>query len=363
VTINIDSVTAITATFATFNFSARAADGTIDLQIAPRPSFSFCVAPIYNLASQPAQGVSGLNQRSTLYARARNRRASGAVEDWSAIFPFRTADGTAQTTTPTSIMVDKPIIFLPEKLVSWETAPTATAGYPPSNLAVDAPVALQMPGSGGLYAIYFQSAGSPVDTLAILNTNVPEAAVITIYACPTRAGLDSGTGRITLASAVAFRASANVPGRLGYHGLFQFTSTSLPWFAVVISGTLPVATLYVEHLILGRNRVVKNMSVDKSETPLPKTTIDRTRGGISDRVDGIAMRKVQFDITNMTEAMYETQLGDLIYHENEPVFILPNSKSGAFLHDRMLYGDLVASTVSNPYSPRFTRTIGVNSLI
>jgi hypothetical protein len=354
--------TAVTDTSATFTLGGMAANGTVDLQISPDPAFGFCVCPVLSVPRVSPVTISGLNQRATLFARARARLASGAVEEWSLTDSFRTADGAAQDTSPAAVMIEPAVIMLPERVTSW-TASHAASGFPAANLGRDAPNGWKAVHAGGLQSITAKLSGAPIDTIAALNTNMPENSQITIMAAPTEAGLSDGSGRVVLASSVPFRASPNLPGRRGYHGLFGFGPVALPWWHIRFEGVKSADTLFVQHLLFGKNRVTKNHSVDKSETPMPLGSKERSRSGVPDFVDGMVLRKVEFDISMLTEAQYETAYGDLTYHENRPVLIVPNSKSGAFLHDRILFGDLKGSRIYNPSSPRFTRTFAVESLI
>lgn len=357
------STTAVTATSATFAFGNLAIDGTIDLQISIDPDFSFCVCPILSVARGASATISGLNQRSTLFARCRGRRASGVVEaDWSNIDTFRTADGTARDVTPASVMISPSMLVIPERPTLWQ-ASAAVAGFPAANMGIDAPVGWKAVDVADSSSVDIKLSGAPIDSIAALNTNMPEASTVTIHAAPTQAGLTNGTGRVTVANAVAFRASPNLPGRPGYHGLFRFNAVAQPWWRVIFSGAKMGGTLWVEHLILGLNRTTKNHSIDKSENPLSRATIERRPSGIADRVAGIPMRKVEFDISMMSEAQYEQNYADLHRFEGKPVFVVPNSRTGAFLHDRMLFGDLKAGRSFNPVSPRFTKGFAIESLI
>lgn len=355
-------VTATTATTATLAFGDLAADGTIDLQISPDPSFGFCVCPILSVPRGSPLIVQGLNQRSTLFVRVRARRANGSVEDWSAVDSFRTSNGDPQSTAPAAVMIQPSLLVLPEQVSTW-VASHAVGGFPADNLGRDAPNGWKAINSLGLQAVTAKLSGAPIDTIAALNTNMPEASQISIYAAATQAGLMTGTGRIVVANSQPFRASANLPGRRGYHGLFRFAPVALPWWFVRFEGAKSQDTVFVQNLIFGKNRVTKNHSVDKSETPMPLGSKERSRSGVPDFVDGLVMRKVEFDISMLTEEQYETTYGDLMYHENRPALIVPNTKSGAFLHDRILFGDLKGSRAYNPSSPRFSRTFVVESII
>lgn len=356
------AVTAVTATSVTLGFGNLAADGMIDVQIASRADFSYCVSPVLSIARNAAGVFDYLNQRATLYARCRARRGSGAVEAWSNIVGFRTSDGAARVVTPQAVMIEPAIIVVPEKVLEWQPH-AELAGFPATNLGRDAPVGWKAIDGGQGAVIRATLSGAPIDTIAALNSNMPETGTVTILAASTATGINTGVGRVTVANEIAFRASSNLPGRPGYHGLFRFDPVSLPYWYIQFEGAKTNATFWLEHLIFGLNRSTKNHSVDKAESPIPKSTIDRSRSGNPDRPDGIPMRRVEFDISMMTEAQYEQAYGDLYRFENEAVLVVPNSRTGAFLHDRILFGDLKGSRTVNPFSPRFTRSFTIESLI
>ena len=339
---------------------------TIDLQLSVDERFGFCVCPIYNIPLVNNVDIPGLNQRTTYFARARTRYATGDVDDWSNVITFRTADGTAQSTGPAAVMITPAMIVVPERQLVVSSARTI-AGFPPENLLRDAPVAwrARMPPNGAGVpetSIDIDMSGAPFNTIAFLNTNIPEVSTLHIRGFATAADRNSLTNA-TLASSINFRASANLPGRRGYHGLFQFATSTARFLRFFITGAATFDTFHAEHLVIGLNRVTKNHSVDKTEEPLPRGSVDRSRSGVPDRVDGLVQRKVSFDLSLLTEQQYETQYGDLIYRENEPILVVPNMRSGAFLHDRILYGDLKGSRVFNPASPRYTRSFTIESLI
>lgn len=351
-----------TATTASIAMATMGASGTIEMQVAFEPDFKFCVAPIYTgIARTSPFSLTGLNQRCRYYVRARTRLTSGVAEDWSPTLGFRTADGTAQTTTPASVMIQPAIIVLPEPILAT-LGDSAVTGFPSFNVTRDAPVCWQST-HASLHGITITTAGNPIDTIAVLNTNLPEATTVTIRGDNSSANL--GASAAFILSGQNFRASANMPGRPGYHGLFRLSSPqSYRYWRLEFSvSTLPTTKAYFEHIILGLNRSSKNYSADMSESPLPLGTLERGRTGYPDRVQGLAMRRADFTLSYMTEAQFQTLYQDLIYRANEPVFVVPNSLAGVFLHDRMLYGDLSGGRVVHPSSPRFNRQFTVDSLI
>lgn len=349
---------------AIFALGNLAADGTIDIQMAARPDFAFCVCPIHNVARAAAVGFGGLNQSATMFVRCRARRDNGDVEKWSEVDTFRTRDGAARNLAPAAVMIEPAILVVPEKPTQWiGTGGVNLAAFPAENVGRDSPVAWKSLDYEDYSYIDVKLSGAPIDTIGILNTNMPEASSVLIYAAPTRAALSDGPNRQQPVYE-AFRATANLPGRPGYHGLFRFqTVSTLPWWRIFFLGAKTGTMLYVEHIVFGRNRVTKNHSIDKTETPIPKSSVERLRSGVPDRLPGLPMRKVEFDISMLTERQYEEAYGDLHLYENEPVLVVPNSKSGAFLHDRILYGDLKGGRSFNPASPRFTRSFTIESLI
>lgn len=356
------SATAIGETSATLIFGALAGDGTIEVQLATRPDFQFCVCPIFSVARQAQYQIQALNQRATYFARCRARRASGAAEDWSGVTAFRTLDGAARNTAPGAVLIEPALIVTPEPVLDWVSA-TTVSGFPASNLGVDAPVGWKSASGGEFDALFARTAGSPVNTIAVLNTNMPENGRLWVQAGPAPDFYLTGQGLINVIFQRPFRASANLPGRPGYHSIFTFPEVAMPFWVFYFMGQKPGGVLWVEHVILGRNRVTKNHSVDKTESPIPRGSVERQRSGIPDRVAGVPMRKVEFDISMLTEAQYEEAYGDLAAWENEAVLVVPNSRAGAFLHDRILYGDLKGSRTFNPASPRFTRSFSIESLI
>lgn len=354
------SVTAVTQTGVTFGAANHAADGTVDIQISIRPDFKFCVCPIVpGFPRDAAIAVGQLNAGTSFYARARSRLASGVPDDWSNTVMFRTTAGAAQDLAPAGVMIQPALLVVPNPVLEW-TCATAVAGFPVENLGLDAPVAFRSISVANVTDIVARMAPEPVDTLALLVSNLPEAATVRVYAGPTNATAAFDTG------ALPFRASPDVPGRPGYHGLVRLPAAqAYEYWKVRITATTPGSLVHLEHLVFGLNRHSKNHSLDRSETGLDLGSLERTRSGIPNRISGYRMRRADFDISMMTEAQYETQYGDLHWKVGgtSPVLCAPNSKAGAFLHDRLLYGAISAGRVVNPASPFYTRNFTIDSLI
>lgn len=358
------ALNAMTATTVTFDVGALAADGTLELQLAARADFQFCVCPIYvQIARATPIVVQGINQDAKYYARMRSRRVSGAAEDWSNVVAFKTPVNVARDFTVPALVVDNAIIMKPEPIISWTGANTV-AGFPEKNVSRDAPVAWRsILGGAGDTNIVLEHSGTPIDTIAIMQTNMPEAGNISVRGAATLAGVPAGT---ILANGVPFRASANMPGRNGYHALVRLAApASYRFIGIYLNpgGALPASTVHVEHIAIGLNRKTKNMALDSNESPINLGSKDRTRSGNPDAVLGMKMRRVEFDLAFLTETQSETNYQEVMSWMDETVFVVPNSKAGPFLHDRMLYGDLKGHRRASPTSIHATRTFIVESLI
>lgn len=353
------TVTAVTHNSVSISFAGEAADGTNEVQIGIFDDFEFCVAPVLTgIARASTPTIQKLNQATSYYARVRAKRASGAYEAWSTPVPFRTPVNTPQVTTPAAVMISPAVLVLPQPLLELASG-TTVAGYPVENLAIDAPVAWRSSHASS-HTFTLRMAPEPIDTIALLMSNIPEDATALFQAGPTTAysGYSSG--------ALPFRASPNVPGRPGYHGLFRLPAAqSFEYWRITIAAVCPGSLLHLEHAVFGFNRATKNHSQDKNETGVDLGSLDRLRSGNPNRVKGARMRRVDFDLSMLTEAQYETQYGDLHWRVGgtDPVFVVPNSKTGAFLHDRMLYGAITAGRSVNTFSPFFTRNFTIDSLI
>lgn len=333
------------------------ASGTIDFQVSHRADFQFCVCPIISVARSSPISVSSLNQASRYFARARGRLGDGSLEDWSNTVGFYTPQSTAQDLTVPSVLIDPAIIMKPEPIVSWAPG-SEVAGFPARNVSRDSPVGWK---SGNSPSITLGHGGAPIDTIAILNTNIPEASTVTVRGGASAAGASSGT---ILANAVPFRASANVPGRPGHHGLVRLAApVSHPFIYIAIGASAPGGTSFIEHIAIGLNRKSHNHTLEKNESPVHLGSKERTRTGVADLTPGMKMRRVEFDLAWLREANSETLYHDVMTWMDDTVFVVPNSKAGAFLHDRMLYGDLKGSRVTQTSSLHYSRTFIIESLI
>lgn len=333
----------------------------IDIQYSTRPDFNFVPSPLYSIASTAAPMLSLLNQGSTYFVRVREKTGAGVVQPWSNVIAVFLPVGVDQITTPATIMVSPAIIVVPVPIQTW-TGGAPVAGYPVTNLGTDSPNE-QFWSTGTYFDI--ETDGSPIDTFCLMNTNWPASVVWTAKASATQAGLaaPSYTSPVT-----TFQVSPGLPGRPGYHGLIRLAAPqSYRWWRLQFtSGNTPPGNLWVASFFCcGLAKTAKNIAADKVETPLDYGSVERLRDGSADRRSGYRGRRVEFEIALMTEAQWETQFSDLRQRIGltDPCLAIPNSKAGAFLHDRILYGPLATNRVDQPFAPRFTKSLAIESLI
>lgn len=356
------TITGITATTCSIAFTNLPGGGTVEIQIADNPSF-FGLVSFKTYAATPA-GIVGLNQRGTYYARGRTVTAGGALGAWGAIEGIRTSDGVAWITAPQNTLVSPAIIVPPEPVLAIATEVGSVAGYPASNLLRDDPNLVWAASSGAGTYMVLKTAGQPIDTFALLDCN-SSAPQLQIVCASTMADAINNTGDAVDHGSYSI-ASANLPQRPGYHFLIRIAAPTTKRFHLFnVVGTLLQGQLQARYAVVGLARTAKNITTDKTETPLDLGSIDRTRSGGPNRVWGQKMRRSEFEISVMTEMQWETQFGDLWRKIglSEPVLVVPNSRTGAFLHDRILFGTVAQQRATNVNSPIFTHGFSVESLI
>lgn len=355
----------LTATSVRLNFAAIAGDATqLRIQVSPSPKFVFAAGHDFKAGVAAQHVLQGLNQHQTYFARAHEITAAGAQRAWSPTIGFRTPAGAARNLDKPAVFLEPALIVVPEKILAIEVA-GQVPGYAGINLLHDGPAPARITGvgEGPVYTIYVQHAGAPVDTIGLLGTNAAEAMTVSISAGASKAAADNA---VPVVAGVPFRASPNLPGRFAYHGLFRLPApVSAPWIRIQLQGQLPGLTLEAKYLAIGKALQTKRYAADKRESFEDLGVLERDYLGVPDRLDGIRMRSVEFEISTIDETIYETTYADL--HDRagytDPVLVVPNSKEGAFLHDRILFGAMSGGQTANPVSRFYSRRFKVNSII
>ena len=359
------SVSSTGTTTANIAAATLPANGTLEVQYSVDPDFAFCVAPIVTGITRASPiALTGLNQDATYFVRARGRLSDGSAEAWSNTVGVRTGIATAPSLNSGAVMIQPAMIVVPNRVLSW-AAGSGVAGFPVENLAYDAPVAFRSYTASGAHVIEASMAPDAVDTIALLMTNLPEDATVVIKAGANAANVQGASPTFNSGS-LAARASANLPGRPGYHALFRLGQVVKQpyWRLEITANSLFGKTLHIEHAIFGWNRATKNHSVDRQESTNDLGEVKRLRSGVPDRTRGLRGRTASFDISMLTEAQDWQNYSDLGYKvgNTDPVLVVPNSKAGTFLHDRILYGTMTVKT-SNPASPKYTRSFSIDSIL
>lgn len=341
--------------------------GAVDVQYSTRPDFRFVLSPLV-LNVLPVGGnvtVDGLNQRTTYFFRMRERNGAAAGE-WTNALPVYTTNNQAQLLTTLGANKAEAFVVAPERVVAWSTA-AEFPGHPSSNLGTDSPNDQWWADQqGGAYAFEMQHGGAPVDTLAVLETNASAGCQVTVKAGNTLANVRGGAPAFSFGPNL-FHASAGLGGLPGYHALVRLGGQqSYPFWRIEVTGAVPFSRFVATYACLGLARTAgKNMADDSQEVSIDLSSLERTREGNPDRKQGFRRgRKAELEIALMTEAAWESQFAPLrhLIGQQEPALVVPNSKPGSFLHERILYGP-VSLRQTHPRSTRFSAALTVNSQI
>lgn len=355
------TITGRTATTVSISMAGKTGISA-QLQICPDPSFSLCSGPIFTSAPGTTQTIPGLNQDSVYYMRGRNILAGPIEEEWGATQAFHTPVDTPWAEETGAIRIEPAILAKPITPMAL-AASNEVAGFPASNAFFPAPfVPWRSAMSEGLHWIRFRAGFAPIDVLAALGTNLPEATTVTITADNDSGNLSS-TPDFTRAFP-AFRASPNVPGRPSYHGLFRLDEPqSYDWWQIAFSAALPGGVLEVDHIVAGLNLATKPHAVDRKESPLDLGSLSRSRSGQPIRQAGVKLRRHEFEIAMLRENEFEQHYGQMWRWLNQTMLVVPNAKPGPYLHDRLAYGDFVSTPFTQVSSTRYTRSFIIESLI
>ena len=357
---------ATTATSQVLNFSGYAGTDKIRIQYASRIDFKNVVAPTYEISAAAAHTMQAINQDARYFVRARLVKQNGDLEDWVGPLGFYTPVAAARVTTPGQVLIKPALVVVPERMWDLSQVGTSFPGHPLQNLLHDGPTAWRGYGPETV-KVRFSNGGIPIDTIALLSTNLPEKGTgrsVIIRASNTSPTMASDIGYTS--SFADLRASENLPGRPGYHFLANLgAARSFQYWEIRIEAPVPGGLFQIGHLIAGLSRASKNHSVDMTETPIDFADFDRMRDGNPIRMSGLRGRRVDFDISMLTQAQYETLYRDLYQRVglSDPLLVVPNSKEGAFLHDRILYGVPQQYRATNPASPYYSLGMSIDSII
>lgn len=338
----------------------------VDVQYSTRPDFRFALAPIiFNQA--PSSGIvslAGLNQRTTYFIRMRERSGSN-VGSWTDPISAYTPSNTTPSTNIVGATKAPAMIVVPETVMTW-SGDSEVPGYPAANLATDGPTDQWWSDSSTGYALEMVHSGAPIDTIALLETNASPLQTIRVKAGTSYAQV-RGSSPLFSTSAQQLHASPDMGGRSAYHALVRLASPqAYTHWRLEIANPATLGRFVASYACLGLARTSgKNMADDSAETSVDLGSLDRLRDGAPDRVTGfMRSRKVEFDMAFMSEAAWETQFSGVrsILGSNLPALVLPNSKPGVFLHDRILFGPVGLKMV-HPKSRFFTLSLSVASQI
>ena len=304
--------------------------------------------------------LTGLVPNTRYYFQARDRAANGDVTAFAQPLAVTTAVPADPPALVPGNFLSPAIIVVPQQL--RDAGGDIVDTHPAANMLTDAPIEQAWVDMGVGGSIIFETASEEFDTVAVLETNAPRGCQVTIETAATAGGAATFTyGPVDFHGGAYRRRNARASG------LFSLGETRTDRFVrIIFSGTEPPGgVLVATYAVIGAARAVKNMAADKQETALDLGSLTRSRDGTPDRAHGMRGREVEVEIALMTEAQYEEVYADLprLVGQVEPVLLVPNSKAGQYLQDRMLYGPLSRQRTTQPYSGRFTFAVTCDSII
>jgi hypothetical protein len=194
-----------------------------------------------------------------------------------------------------------------------------------------------------------------------MGTMLGEAATWRIRAADTEAGLTAAPPVDT--GILPFRASANLGWRPSYHSYRRLPApVAREWWRIDI--TNPGPTFVARNLVTGLARQSVNYSRGAGQTPYDLGTMQRTPFGTPDRTPGWRGRSLDFGLSWLSEAEYEAKWSDLdqLVATTDPVFVLPNTKANAYLHDRIGFGTIENMRAENVRSSKYARSLEIRSI-
>lgn len=251
------------------------------------------------------------------------------------------------------------ILIVPEPVVDLVVT-NLEPGNLGSNLLNDDPMSTTRI-AGNSTAITFRTTGRPIDTFALLGTLANDDVLWRIRGAATAAAVTAAP--VIDTGNVAFRISPGIPRRTHYHGFRRLAQTyQLEYWRIDLSG---FAAFFVgRNLIVGLARESVNISRGAGHTPIDMGRIERTQFGSPDRVRGWRGRNVEFQLSWLREAEYETKWRDLdqLVGLTDPVLALPNPKASVYLNDRIAFGEIGAARSEIARGDRWMRSLEIRSL-
>lgn len=310
-------------------------------------------------ANDEAESIAGLSSSTTYYFRVR-AVGPGGPSAWS-----NTASATTSAVAPppasVGLNIEPPFIVIPAAFLS--IAATSEASGHPARLLGRHNLMSQWRGSGSPVSIDVQVAGA-IDTIALLSTNLNDAATWTIKAGTTLAQVQGGSPAFTT-GAQPFRASEGLGPRPGYHGLARLDAPqTYPWWRIQLNHAASVAAASI--LVMGQARVSpKAYSRDATEEAEDLGAFEVMRDGGINPQNGVRMRSFDFDISLLDEADIEALFSQLWWEvgQSAPVLAVVNAKAGPYLHDRIVFGPLRRDRRTHAWSKKHNKTFQILSLI
>lgn len=341
----------------TVTFTGVTSELTFEVEFNRSPDFASDESIIWPIATNP---LNVIRQPAGTQFYMRGRSKTPTVGAWTPTVLVRTADPAAPGAY-SGFSIEPAILVVPEPIVNL-SATIQQSGYPASNLLNDDPTASWRQPSASGPVLTFETSGTPIDVVALLGTLTSNGAQWRIRAGGTAAEAAHETAAPYDSGQIIFHTNAGLANKRYYHGVHRLPApvTHRFWNITLVSFNL----LLAKHLVVGLARKSVNYSRGAGSAAADLGKMARTRFGTPDRTRGWRSRSVDFELSWLTEAEFETKWSDLWHRvgTTDPVLALPNSKQNVYLNDRVAFGNISSMRSENVRSSRYIQSIEIASL-
>jgi hypothetical protein len=353
-TINLSARGASSITVA---LAADAGETSWEIEVNREPDFSADESYFIAVDAGGDVPIPDLVPDTPYYFRARKTNASNGP--WGAtLMGSTTAPAAPLVPAYNGFSIIPAIVVVPEPIADL-VATNVADGSDALNLLNDDPMSVFH--TVGASAITFRTTGRPVDTIAILGTLANEDVTWRIRAAATFAGVTGAPGVDT--GVVQFRVNPGIGRRQHYHAFRRLAAVyDYEYWRIDIAGI--EENFIARNLVIGFARSSVNISKGAGIDAADGGTMNRTQFGQPDRVRGWRGRRVEFPLSWISEAEFETKWRDLhqLVGTTDPVLALPNPKVSRYLNDRIAYGDIVTARDEHVASNKYNKTLEIRSL-
>lgn len=304
--------------------------------------------------------INNLPSGTTYFLRHRSTNLSqpGA---WSNVVNMSTLPATPDGPYEGS-SIGPSVVVIPEytKIQSFNQSAIVAGSDPSALLMTDPNSVLAIRGDVDP-AIIIETSGQPYDCVALLGCFCGPQFRVRYSFSNNIAGLNNAS----LQFETELHPSSSLGRKRSYHGVyFLNTPVNFQYIRInIISGTAPPQAL-MRNFIIGLQKKTQNYVRGSSEDGTDLGSIDRNILGSEFTVSGWRGRQASFGLEWLDETEYYSKWNDLDQRvgQTKPILAIPNSAPNQYIHDRILFGELTASTGEHTRARKYARNFEINSI-